>query len=76
MALEYFLQHMNTIPADSRKSLAIVSPQWESLNFTGRNQAIIIFSLHINDITADMESEIRPFADDCVCYREIKDIPR
>ena len=27
----------------------------------------------INDITADIESEIRLFADDCVCYREIKD---
>ena len=26
----------------------------------------------INDISADIESEIRPFADDCVCYREIK----
>ena len=24
-------------------------------------------------ITADKESEIRLFADDCVCYREIKD---
>ena len=31
------------------------------------------YSLHINDITADIESEIRLFADDCVCYREIKD---
>ena len=29
----------------------------------------LLFSLHINDI----ESEIRLFADDCVCYREIKD---
>ena len=33
----------------------------------------LLFSLHINDITADTESKIRPFADDCVCYREIKD---
>ena len=32
------------------------------------------FSLHINDIISDIESEIRLFADDCVCYREIKDI--
>ena len=24
--------------------------------------------------SADIESEIRLFADDCVCYREIKDI--
>ena len=34
----------------------------------------MLISLHINDITADIESEIRLFADDCVCYREIKDI--
>ena len=34
---------------------------------------LFLFSLHINDITADIESEIRLFADDCVCYREIKD---
>ena len=33
----------------------------------------LLFSLHINDITADIESEIRLFADDCVCYREIQD---
>ena len=33
----------------------------------------LLFSLYINDITSDIESEIRPFADDCVCYREIKD---
>ena len=32
----------------------------------------LLFSLHINDITADMESEIRLFADYCVCYPEIK----
>ena len=33
----------------------------------------LLFSLYINDISSDIESEIRPFADDCVCYREIKD---
>ena len=33
----------------------------------------LLFSLPINDITADIESEIRLFADDCVCYPEIKD---
>ena len=32
------------------------------------------FSLYINDISADIESEISLFADYCVCYREIKDI--
>ena len=34
----------------------------------------LLFSLHINDIMSDIESEIRLFADDCVCYHEIKDI--
>ena len=33
----------------------------------------LLFSLHINDIMSDIESEIRLFADDCVYYREIKD---
>ena len=33
----------------------------------------LLFSLYINDISSDIESEIRPFAVDCVCYREIKD---
>ena len=32
-----------------------------------------LFSLYINDITEDIDSELRLFADDCVCYREIKD---
>ena len=34
----------------------------------------LLFSLHINDITSDIESEIRLFADDCVCYREINNV--
>ena len=33
----------------------------------------LLFSFYINDITSDIESEIRLFADDCICYREIKD---
>ena len=33
----------------------------------------LLFSLYINEISSDIESEIRLFADDCVCYREIKD---
>ena len=32
------------------------------------------FPPHINDIMSDIESEIRLFADACVCYREIKNI--
>ena len=35
---------------------------------------LLLFSLHINDIMSDIESEIRLFTDDCVCYCEIKDI--
>ena len=34
----------------------------------------LLFSLYINDISADIESEIRLFVDDCVCYHEIKEI--
>ena len=33
----------------------------------------LLFSLYINSISTDIDSEIRLFADDCVCYREIKD---
>ena len=33
----------------------------------------LLFSLYINDISSDIESEIKLFADDYVCYREIKD---
>ena len=33
----------------------------------------LLFPLYINDISSDIESEIRLFADECVCYREIKD---
>ena len=29
--------------------------------------------LYINDISIDIDSEIRLFADDSVCYREIED---
>ena len=34
----------------------------------------LLFSLHINDLMSDIESVIRLFADDRVCYRKIKDI--
>ena len=33
----------------------------------------LLLSLYINDISTDTESETRHFADDCVCYHEIKD---
>ena len=34
----------------------------------------VLFSLHINDILHDIESNIRLFADDCVCYRVLDTI--
>ena len=34
----------------------------------------LLFSLYIDNISTDTESEIRLFADYCVCYRGIKDI--
>ena len=34
----------------------------------------LLFSLHVSDIMSDIESEIRLFANDCVCYLEIKNI--
>ena len=33
----------------------------------------LLFFLYINDMSSNIESEIRLFADDCVCYRQIKD---
>ena len=32
----------------------------------------LLFSLYINDISTDIDSEIRLFVDDCVCYRKSK----
>ena len=32
----------------------------------------LLFSLYMNDISVGIDSQIRLFADDCVCYREIK----
>ena len=32
----------------------------------------LLFSLYINDIPIGIDSQIRLFADDCVCYREIR----
>ena len=33
----------------------------------------LLFSLYIDDITEDIDSELKLFADDCICYREMKD---
>ena len=32
----------------------------------------LLFSLYINNITEDIDSELRLFADDCVCYVKSK----
>ena len=34
----------------------------------------LLFSLYINDIPVDIDSLIRLFADDCICYREIRTV--
>ena len=52
--------------------------KWNVWQFHAKNVSLpvlgpLLFSLYINDISSDIESEIRLFADDCVCYREIKD---
>ena len=36
--------------------------------------SLLLFSLSINDISNGIESEIRLFADDDVCYNGIKDV--
>ena len=33
----------------------------------------VLLSVYMNDISTDIDSEIRLFADDCACYREIRD---
>ena len=53
-----------------------VKSDWSSV-LSGVPQGTVLgpwlFSLYINDLSSDSESEIRLFADDCVCYCEIKD---
>ena len=33
-----------------------------------------LFSLYINNISSDIDSEIRRFADNCSIYREVRDV--
>ena len=44
---------------------------------SGVSQGIVLgpllFSLYINDIPVGIDSQIRLFADDCVCYREMRE---
>ena len=54
-----------------------VKPNWVPV-LSGVPQGTVLgplsFFLYIYDISADIESEIRLFDDDCVCYCEIKEI--
>ena len=34
----------------------------------------VSFNIFINDIVDEVESEIRPFTDDCVCYRPVASV--
>ena len=34
----------------------------------------LLFSLYINDISVGIDCQIRIFADDCVCFREIRTV--
>ena len=34
----------------------------------------LLFSLHINEIMSDVESEVRPFAGNCLSYPKIKEM--
>ena len=63
----------------NRKQRVVVNgtkPDWVSV-LTGVPMGTVLgpllFSLYINNISTDIESEIRLFVDDCVCYREMKD---
>ena len=61
----------------NRKQRVVVNgakSQWAPV-FSGVPHATVLgprlFSLYINDIMVGIESEIRLFADDCICYRQI-----
>ena len=53
---------------------AIVNGEWAPV-WSGVPQVLgpLLFSLCIIDISTDIDSEIRHFADACVCYRETRD---
>ena len=54
----------------------MVKPEWAPVS-SGVPQGTVLgpllFSLYINDISTDIDSEIRLLADDCVYYHEIRD---
>ena len=72
------LKWINSFLCDRQQRVVMngVKLEWD-LVLSGVPQGTVLgpllFSLYINDITEDIDSELRFFADDCVCYREIKD---
>ena len=50
-----------------------IGPLFCQVSSQGTVLGPLLFSLYINNITEDIDSELRLFAGDCVCYREIKD---
>ena len=78
MALVGRLKWIDSFLCDRQQRVMVngVKSDWAPV-LTGVPQGTVLgpllFSLYINDITEDIDSELRLFADDCVCYREIKD---
>ena len=72
----FFVSDNNELFRQQRVVVNAVKSDWAPV-LSGVPQGIVLgpllFSLYINDIESDIESEIRLFADECVCYREIKD---
>ena len=71
------LKWINSFLCDGQKRVMVngVKSDWAPV-LSGVSRAPFLdlcYSLYINDITEDIDSELRLFADDCVCYREIKD---
>ena len=51
---------------------ALILPIWDPFAHAGWVLGPLKYSLHINDIILAIESKTRFFADDCLCYPEIK----
>ena len=70
------LKELATDFRQQRVVVNVVKSDWAPI-LSGVPQGIVLgpllFSLYINGISSDIEYGIRLFADDCVCYRKIKD---
>ena len=78
LAMDLVARHWNGSFLCFRKQVVVngIKSDWAPV-LSGVPQGTVLgplsFSVYINDISSDIESEIRLFADDCVCYCEIKD---